>query len=271
MFYEYFLWFAGFSNREGGNIMESVQFQSSGSMVQGFYFPVKSADSLGTLVFLQGFPGVEGDELICALLAERGLNVLTFNYRGVFGSEGTFSFSHAVEDIGAAVQFVTKSVGTGKIFLGGWSFGSGLVPAGAVRNPQVAKLFTLSGRNFGDEARLIEQDPEYAAQVRQNLDGIRKPAGPVNLADNFLEDMIVNKDHLDSLRLAPLLKDKPILLIGAWDDEISAIEDHIIPFYRRLLENGNGKAKIEAFQTDHEFSGCREQVVEAIINWLMSE
>ena len=131
------------------------------------------------------------------------------------------------------------------------------------------KVFTLSGRNFGDEARTIEQDPEYASQVRQNLAGISKPAGPVNLLETFLEDMVANKDHLDPLRLAPMLKDKPILLVGAWDDEVSAIEDHILPFYRTLVENGNEKVRIEAFQTDHEFSGCREQVVEVIVNWLV--
>ena len=90
--------------------MEVVNFQSSGSTVQGYYFPAKGKESLGTVVFLQGFPGVEGDELICAKLAERGLNVLTFNYRGVFNSEGYFSFSHAVEDIRAAVQFITELI-----------------------------------------------------------------------------------------------------------------------------------------------------------------
>jgi acetyl esterase/lipase len=34
------------------------------------------------------------------------MNVLFFSYRGAWGSGGTFSFAHALEDVASAIQFV---------------------------------------------------------------------------------------------------------------------------------------------------------------------
>ena len=244
-------------------------------MLQGYFFPARGEPVLATVIFLQGFPGVEGDELICALLAQANLNVLTFNYRGTFRSQGNFSFSNAVSDIGATLSYLSQPgiqqeyhIDTGRLVLGGWSFGSGILPAGAAQHPQFSSLFTLSGRNFAEEARRIERDPAYARTVAGNLESIRSPHGPVNLVDDLLADLVANQDTFDILRLAPLLKDRRVLLVGAWDDEVSPIEDHLLPFYRLLVEHGAQNVSIQAFQDDHEFSASREQLVQLIVSWL---
>jgi hypothetical protein len=45
------------------------------------------------------------------LLARQGINVVMFNPRGMHASEGTFSFAHTVEDIGAALRWVDLDLG----------------------------------------------------------------------------------------------------------------------------------------------------------------
>jgi len=252
-----------------------VEFTSSGSVISGYYFPSYGNPIIATVLFLQGFPGIEGDELICERLAQENVNVLTFNYRGTFRSQGYFSFSHAVSDIGAALRFIKEPytlkyyrINPGKIVLGGWSFGSSILPAGAVQHPEFARIFAISGRNFADEARKIARDPEYAEQVRANLESIRVPNGPVNFRDDLLSNLAENQASFDIEKLAPLLKDRDILLIGGWNDRITAIEDHILPFYRHLVKNGAAKAKIRAVYDDHEFSNSKDQLVEIIIDWL---
>jgi len=74
-------------------MMIPVEFASSGSMIRGYFFPSSGDPIIATVIFLQGFPGIEGDELICERLAQANVSVLTFNYRGTFGSQGYFSFS----------------------------------------------------------------------------------------------------------------------------------------------------------------------------------
>ena len=140
-------------------MMLPVEFESSGNILKGYFFPAKKYPPIATILFLQGFPGVEGDELICERLAHANDNVLTFNYQGTFQSEGYFSFSNALSDIGAAIQFIKElsnqeehCIDLEKFILGGWSFGSGLVPTGTSRYPEISRFFCISGRDFGAEA-----------------------------------------------------------------------------------------------------------------------
>ncbi len=256
-------------------MMIPVTFTSSESIVRGYFFPSATKSVVSTVIFLQGFPGVEGDELVCERLARVGLNILTFNYRGTFQSEGYFSFSNAVADIGAALNFLkspqslkTYQINPDMIVLGGWSFGGGIVPAGAVQNPAFTRVVTITGRNFGKEARKIKKDPEYSKQVEKNLESLRAPKGPVNFQDDLISGLIEYQDSLDSVKLAPLLKDRDMLLICAWNDDFVPIEDNTLPFYRSLLKNGADKVRIEAFQDDHEFSNSKDRIVEVVLDWL---
>jgi len=258
--------------------MIPVKFKCSDSMIKGYFFPTDQDSVLATLIFLQGFPGVQGDELICEKLAQVGVNVLTFNYRGTFQSEGFFSFSNVIEDTSAALRFIKGSkdlsaypIDPGKIILGGWSFGAAMVPAGAIRNPEFGKIFMISGRNFGKEARKIEGDLLYANQVAKNLDSMRSPHGPISYQDDVISNLVEHKDSYDYEKLAPRLKDRDILLIGGWDDDITTIEGNTLPLYRRLLESGAMNVRIEAVQDDHEFSKSKDQIVRTILNWLEKE
>jgi pimeloyl-ACP methyl ester carboxylesterase len=261
-----------------GNMVIPVTFDSSGSQLRGWFFPSSGYLNLATVLFLQGFPGTEGDELLCERLAQENVSVLTFNYRGTFRSEGWFSFSNAVSDIGAALRFVKEpgrlkkhQINPEKIVLGGWSFGSGLLPAGAVQHPDFSRIFAISGRDFGKEALKIEKDHEYAKEVMRNLESVRAPKGPVAFRDDILSDLVKNRASFDIEKLAPLLKERDILLIGGWNDSVVAIEDHLLPFYRLLLEKGAKKARIEALPDDHDFSETRNQLVHLIVNWLREE
>ena len=145
-----------------------------------------------------------------------------------------------------------------------------MVPAGAVQNPQFKKIFMISGRNFGKEARKIEDDPEYAKQVAKNLDGLRKPDGPVNFRDDTIPELIAYQESINYELLAPHLKDRDILLVGGWDDNLTPIEDHTIPFYRALLASGALKVRIEAVQDGHEFSNSKDQIIKIVLNWLVN-
>jgi hypothetical protein len=255
-----------------------VEFPSSGNLIQGYFFPALRHPILATVIFLQGFPGVEGDELICEQLARGCFNVLTFNYRGTFRSKGFFSFSNAIGDIGAAIRFVKEpdtvdkyEIDPAKIVLGGWSFGSGILPVGAAQYSGINKIFMISGRDFFKEALRVQQDSEYAKEVSGNLENIRYPKGPVLFRDDLLSDLVDNRAIFDIDHLSHQLRHQNILLIGGWDDSVNSIEDYILPFYRALVKNDAINVKIEAIQDDHEFLNSRDRLVEIIVDWLSRE
>ena len=110
----------------------------------------------------------------------------------------------------------------------------------------------ISGRNFGKEARKIESDPDYAQQIAQNLESLCAPKGPVSFQDDLLPGLVANQDALDHEKLAPLLHDRRILLIGGKQDEVTPIEAHTIQFYNALANSG-ADAGMEIVQDDHGF------------------
>jgi len=73
-------------------------------------------------------------------LAARGLVVLSFNFRGVMGSEGEHGGGEAeLQDVRAAIDRVREEA-AGPTFVAGWSFGGNVALREAVDDDRVAAL-----------------------------------------------------------------------------------------------------------------------------------
>ncbi|HEY0325753.1 MAG TPA: alpha/beta fold hydrolase, partial [Allosphingosinicella sp.] len=98
-----------------------------------------------TLLLLHGLPGNERNLDLAQAARRAGWNVLTFTYRGAWGSEGTFSIQHAVADTEAALGWLRSEeaardygVDRGRIVVAGHSMGGYMaahVAASDIRNP----------------------------------------------------------------------------------------------------------------------------------------
>jgi pimeloyl-ACP methyl ester carboxylesterase len=62
-----------------------------------------------TMLLLHGLPGNERNLDLAQAVRRAGWNVLTFTYRGAWGSEGIFSLQHAVDDTAAALAFLRSA------------------------------------------------------------------------------------------------------------------------------------------------------------------
>jgi alpha/beta superfamily hydrolase len=97
------------------------------------------------------------------LVAHR-LAVLSFNFRGVLGSGGTFGGGRAeIRDVAAAVARVRTEV-EGPALVCGWSFGALVALLEAIQDPAVAAL-ALVGLPLGDTG-LEVPDPPTDAELR---------------------------------------------------------------------------------------------------------
>jgi alpha/beta superfamily hydrolase len=77
-------------------------------------------------------------------LARAGLAVLSFNFRGVMGSEGSFGGGTAeVEDARAAIGFI-RGRAAGPTFVVGWSFGANVALRASLDDDRVAALALLA-------------------------------------------------------------------------------------------------------------------------------
>lgn len=113
-----------------------------------------------TLLLLHGFPGNEKNLDIAQALRKHGWNVIYFDYRGSWGSQGNFSFRHCVEDVENVVGFCKRyadslHIDTSNIALFGHSMGGWICLQALRRLPEIKKGFACSAWDLGAEITSI--------------------------------------------------------------------------------------------------------------------
>ncbi len=105
-----------------------ITFLSDGDIIRGNLLTPSIIDSpQPTIIKCHGLPGSSNQVSgIATELARAGFIVLTFDFRGVRKSNGQFSYSNAIMDIGCAITFLEsyEFVDKHRIALYGASFGS---------------------------------------------------------------------------------------------------------------------------------------------------
>ena len=255
-----------------------VEFLSGGLHVQGKFFLARDAKPLYTLLLVPGWPGNPNDVLgLGQLLAERSVNVLMFNPRGLHKSEGTASFSNTLEDIGAAIRWLGRSetrqrflVDTARIALGGHSYGGGLATAYAALNPSVRCVISIAGNDHGEFIRRYQGDSSLARSIDTMLASTRAPAGPARFdLKATIRELEENEAIYDLRRNAAKLVDRSILLLGGWEDQQTTIEQIMLPLYRALQSAGAKDVTFTVYHTNHSFSKVRERMANDIRDWLV--
>ena len=66
--------------------------------VNGLAYIAAGAGAHPTVVLFHGFPGIEKNLDLAHAIRRAGWNVVTLNYRGSWGSPGTYSFKGNLED-----------------------------------------------------------------------------------------------------------------------------------------------------------------------------
>ncbi len=108
--------------------MQELNIPSAGSKLQGFIYKANGSQKHPTLLLLHGYPGNERNLDIAQVVRARGWNVIYFDYRGSWASQGTFSFKNCVEDVVNVVAFCKQNadkfnIDTTNIALFGHSMG----------------------------------------------------------------------------------------------------------------------------------------------------
>ena len=97
---------------------------------------------------------------------------------------------------------------------------------------------------------------------------MKKNETPAVIAERGLENM---NPVYDVRKCAPALARKDILLIGAWNDDLTSMEQIVLPIYRALQKEKTQNLQIIAFQDDHWFRNSREELAQSLLEWLKKE
>lgn len=240
------------------NLIE-LQINSSGSTIYGFEYTANGASLHPTIIMLHGLPGNERNLDLTQNLRRAGYNIIYFNYRGSWGSQGTFSYQNALEDINAVINHISHpqniqrlKIDTNKIALFGHSMGAGLAMINGLNNPKVKAISAVSIFNPYTIFKGVEA-PINLAEFNQYLSTL----GMLNCKpEEFSQEMI---SHLDNYNIEQFvaISRKPILVIDEHKNNI-------------YLANHKKKKNLtyKIWDTDHAFTNKRIALSREIKNWL---
>ncbi|MCA9756677.1 MAG: alpha/beta fold hydrolase [Candidatus Eisenbacteria bacterium] len=248
------------------------------SLWVGMYEPPTDASPAQGLVLIPGFAAVGQDVLgLGRSLSELGSYVFVLQPRGHGPSSGWATFSNALEDVGAVLEWLrtTETLparARGPVALGGHSWGGGIALAYAAEHPEVGRVVAIAASDHGVFIRRVDEDPDYGESFRTGLGALQASGDLVrfDVEADFAELRSDWKRH-DLATIAPRLADRDLLLIVGWDDESVEVEYQVLPFYRALGRAEAKTVRILGYQDDHSFGSSRSQIVGAIHDWLREE
>jgi pimeloyl-ACP methyl ester carboxylesterase len=244
--------------------MAVLHIPSGGVNINGVAYLAAGAGDHPTVVLFHGLPGNEKNLDLAQAIRRAGWNVVTFNYRGSWGSPGQFRFEQNLEDARSVLAYVrdvhnagTLGVDARRIVIIGHSMGGWVVVNTAAEDHTLAGVVSISA---GDMARAGAAP--RGMRVRLMAENMEALAGVT--AESMADDAAANATKHGFERAAPGLVDTPYLALTA-DDGLASDTDTLTAAIR-----ARGGTKVTAIHmaTDHSWSDHRVALEAAIITWL---
>ena len=215
------------------------------------------------VILMHGLPGNERNLDLAQAIRRAGWDVLTFTYRGAWGSPGDFSIANAMEDTRAALDFARSPEGAkygidGRhIVLAGHSMGGATAAMTAASERRLDGLILIDAWNIANDARGTPRDRLVAGldDFGNSLHG----ATPESTADEILS----RGRSWDLVAVAPRLASFPVLTVTARYG--GAVENRAVT---AALRKTNRRLTAVEMDTDHPFSDHRIALASTVIRWL---
>jgi pimeloyl-ACP methyl ester carboxylesterase len=243
--------------------MEVLHIPSGGVEINGVAYLAGGAGPHPTLVLLHGLPGNEKNLDLAQAVRRAGWNVVTFNYRGSWGSPGTFSFRGNLADARAVLAYARApanaqklQIDTKKLAIGGHSMGGWVTAVTAGDDPGLAGAILISAADMGRTAGAPAA--QRLGTARENMEAL---AGVT--AESMAQEMATLGDA-SFAKAAPGLAKTPLLILTS-DDGLAPMADALAADLRK---RGDTRVTTHHEATDHGWSGKRIALEALVISWL---
>ncbi len=247
--------------------MEAPDLESHGSRLNAVLFLASGSQAHPTVLLLHGFPGNEKNLDLAYTLRRAGWNVLFPNYRGAWGSAGTFSFSNALEDTQIAVNFLRDPsnvkkyrIDPARIVLIGHSMGGFLTAYTAAHDREVYAFCMIAAWNLGGVGSrpAVKDHPDTFTTASPRLAGTTPEGLRAEATSHAAEWRYAD--------YAEALKNRPALILEAKDGNTADNK----AMAEALRKAGDTQVVEKYMETDHSFSDHRIALEAAILEWLQS-
>jgi acetyl esterase/lipase len=235
-----------------------------GLKINGLAYLAAGDGAHPTVVLLHGLPGNEKNLDLAQAIRRAGWNVVTFNYRGSWGSPGTYTFRGNVEDVKAALVYVRDpanaarlQVDTRRIVLMGHSMGGGLTAIVGGQDDGLAGAVLISAADLG----ILAAAPK-AVRLKTAADNMETLAGVT--AESMADELGgLDAKAFSFAGAAPGLAKKPVLILTS-DDGLAPVGNALV---MNLKMRGAPVATVHA-AADHSWDEARILLETTIVEWL---
>jgi pimeloyl-ACP methyl ester carboxylesterase len=237
---------------------------SGNSKIAGLIYTANGLQKHPTLLLLHGYPGNERNLDIAQVVRSRGWNVIYFDYRGSWGSQGKFSFKNCVEDVVNVVSFCNKyqdslKIDTSNIVLFGHSMGGWVCLKALQELPTIKKGFALSTWDIAKDFKNVSNEKEMLSIANDpNI------AGKYFVLNTSLKDLytpvLQDKTYFNLLNDAKSLGDKQIIMIDEHEKNSQLAE--------KIKESNKLYFDYSVWQTDHSFTNKRASLINKVLAFI---
>jgi dipeptidyl aminopeptidase/acylaminoacyl peptidase len=238
-----------------------------------------AADGTGlrpTIILLHGFPGVsvvprEALRNVLELaqpLQRAGFNVLTFNYRGSWGSQGSFSLTGRIEDVGAATTFVKSlqqfNVDPARLSVIGHSEGGFTAIIASIEDPNLRCTVGIAPANYGPKRVERIQRSRESADIDYPVVGLSGYT-----ARDHRREILANQPRFNLAARMPSLKGRPLLIIQAKRDETIPANE-VLEYVDAARAAGVAPLEHVLVDANHSFSleNSRKELAAVVVGWV---
>ena len=239
---------------------EELTISSHGSRLAAFMYTAPGQRPHPTLILLHGFPGNERNLDLAQSVRRTGWNVLYFDYRGSWGSEGDFSFSNCVEDVASAVAFCKQQakalrIDTTRLALFGHSMGGWVALKALAQLPEIKKAVILSPWDIYGTAASTDGSRATIEKYADGLFMLRKASG-----NALMVPVLADAQAFQLTAMGPALSAKQLVFL----DENRRNEAWIKP----IGAANKAGFRYEVWDTDHPFSNKRIALTKTVLEFL---
>ena len=251
----------------------AVQIPSHGEAMNAMVYLPAGQGPHPVVVLLHGFPGNEQNLDLAQAMRRAGWAVVTFHYRGSWGSAGMFTFDGAIADGAATLAWVRDPLiaqrlrfDTKRIVIAGHSWGGYVAAAACASDPNVLGCVLIAPWDVSADVALVKDKsaPERERLAGEQFDDVDGRLDGMT-ARQVVDFIAENGGRLRLTQFASGLAQHAMLLVLATHD---ADDDKALELLPALKATHTASLRVETLDTDHSFNDRRIALESSVLKWL---
>jgi uncharacterized protein len=260
--------------------LETFSIQSNGDRINGFLYLAAGEELHPIVIFLHGLAGYERNADLAQVVRRAGYDAIMIDYRGNWGSGGTFSHGNGLQDALALLAWVRMPetiakyrLDASRIAIVGHSYGGWVALFTASHEPPTTCIAALAAWNAGWLGNAFRTDPKLRADYLDDFhDSTDTHGGPVNArSDDLMNELSTHAADWDYVSQVPSLRNRSVLLVGGTLDYPESGAQRHKDLADAIHAAGGNSVTLVIYKDVHEFDSHRIALGDALMRWLSTD